>query len=1095
MKKKLFFKIFVFAVIAAFVTVTSCKDYDEDISKLETELSTLKSTVLTQAELNTVKTQLEASINQVKTDLAAVKTKADASASKAELDAAMALVVKLETYNAYKAIVDADLAKLKADMAKAATKEEVNAIKATLESSINQVKDEYGARLANLEAILKIKDGKSEVLDQIQLDLTEQLAMIEANAAEIAAVKADLLAKYNELKALIEANRMDIDALDDKVEAYKSELENEIADLRTELTGMIIDVYRSLDHRVYTLTYIPDYTSYDGTPQIVVRGITEWMFNKPAKQIYYTPDWNSDWDENWSVKQIGKIYKGITILRYNVSPSNVEMSDFEIYALLHKTSLLRYADTKSAPIMLTAQATLANGVLSVPVMVAESDYDYEDGSWWGNDYLAVVSTRNGDAKWGSNVSVALQVKNINVEMDNDENRYVTSTEYVKANFDLSEGRIALNEKSLKDDGDLLPVGVEYDEIASASYASDISLWNGKSQSGDMTDVLNHTINLNNYIYGMFDDYYEDWEKMTEFGFNAHTFKFRRVYLESEGVNQTNDYVTLNETTGVIGVKPDGNKVNQAAVGRTPIVEVTALVNGKVHAVGYIKIIITDGFDNSPVKFEFTLQDYVLGCNSTYKLTNVDIDAIDFDQVFNHSRIQLGKDAFFTEYKQAGLTAAQVIKVSPPTPATATVGITNAEHVWFKWAINPETQSVNLYNYLEGNIRNDAPAGTYKVKTILKSTGYRPDVEITWNFKVVLPTNLKLTANPSFLSNGIYKVEPTVYFQVPTPKTSTPYEGLLQNAFIHNNLNLDFGLLDANQQCDGYLTPYFVVTSVPSGFKKVIAGTQFGQQTEVRRNSDNALAATIYNHTGAPLNGFETGGFYIVLNDQTHSNPQIGNYKPWSDAAKELVKAGWIEVQPRGYLNGQVLNHVGLYNPFTVMFTKPLSLNFADKYELWDQGTGANQRVRINLVRTPSMSPFNPWVNNSVIKDFLGNNIVFSSTAGMGANDGNNHRALVDHYEIEKIVSGGTYIPTFNFNFNNLTTNLPNGQLPFGMRVKADDASVGTAPNYTTLVVVWENETGGSVQNAFEIYLPVSINHKWGKLEGKITIVVNPGTGN
>ncbi|HRU62612.1 MAG TPA: hypothetical protein P5565_14175, partial [Bacteroidia bacterium] len=497
--------------------------------------------------------------------------------------------------------------------------------------------------------------------------------------------------------------------------------------------------------------FIPDYTSPDGTPQIVVRGITEWKYNKPAKEGYYTPGWDSDWDENWSVLQKGKIYKGITILRYIVSPSNVKLSDFEIHALLHKTSLVRSADSKSAPIVLAGQATLANGVLSVPVMVEESDYDYEDGSWWWG-YMSPATSINDNDKEGSNVSVALQVKNINVEMDDDVNRYVTSTEYVKANFDLSEGRIALNEKSLKNDGTILPVGIEYDAIAAAAYASDIELWNGKSQSGSMTDVLNHTINLNDYIYGVFDDYYSDWEKMTEFGFNNHTFKFKRVYLESEGVNQTNDYVYLNETTGVIGVKHDGNKVNQAAVGRTPIVEVTALVNGKVHAVGYIKIIITDGFDNSPVKFEFTLQDYVLGCNSTYKLTDVDIAVIDFDQVFNHSRIQLGKDAFFAEYKQGNLTAAQVIKLSP-TPSAATVGVDATKHVWFQYAIDPQTQSVNLYNYLEGNIRNDAPVGTYKVKTILKSNGFRPDVEITWNFKVVLPTGISLTANTIYYKNG------------------------------------------------------------------------------------------------------------------------------------------------------------------------------------------------------------------------------------------------------------------------------------------------------------------------------------------------------
>lgn len=1087
MKKSYLFKFFVFAVIAAFVTITSCKDYEDDISRIDTELGALKADMVKKSDLTTLETALKGQITALQNELNALK---GTVITQEKLDAAMALVVKLETFNAFKATVEADIVKLKADVAKAATKEELAAIDAALKSQINQVKLDLAAHIANFEALKLIVNGHSTAIEGLETQLASQLALINANKDKIAAVDADLQAKYNELLGLIQQNADNIAALDNKVEEYKEYLEGKIADLKTELTGMIINVYQSLDHRVYTLTYIPDYTSDDGTPQIVVRGITQWNYHKPAgiTPDWYSPDWDSDWNENWAVKKVGAIYKGITILRYNVSPTNVQLSDFEVTALLHKTSLVRYANTKSAPIVLAGQATLANGVLSVPVVVEESSYDIEDGSW--NNQL-----KSSSPKWGTNVSVALQVKNINVEMDNDEDRYVTSTEYVKANFDLSEGRIALNEKSLKTDGTLLPVGIEYTEIAGSGHASDISLWNGKSQSGNMADVTNHTINLNDYIYGVFDDYYGDWEKMKEFGFNTHTFKFRRVYLESEGVNQSNDYVTLNETTGVIGVKPAGNSVNQAAVGRTPIVEVTALVNGKVHAVGYIKIIVTDQFDGSDVNFEFTLEDYVLGCNSTYKLTDVDIEAIDFDQVFNHARIQLGKDAFFQEYKQNPMV---VTKVTPPTPAAATVGYNDpSKHVSFSYAIDPETQSVNLYNYLQGNIRNDAPVGTYKVTTRLKSNGYRPDVVITWNFKVVLPTNLKLTANPAFLSNNIYKVEPTVYFQTPTPKTSTPYEGLLQNAFIHSHLNLDFGALAGDQKCDGYLTPYFVVTKVPSGFKIVTSGTQWGQATQVQRTSDNAVAATIYNHTAAPGNGFETGGFYIVLNDQINVAPQIGNFKPWSSAAKDLVKAGWIEVQPRGYINGQVLNHVKLYDPFKVEFTYPISFNFADKYEVWDQGTAAKQKVSIDLVRTGAGIPvLNPWVNNSVIKDFLGNDIVFSSTLGTGVNDGDNHRKLVDHYEIARIVSGGTYVPTLNFDFAHLTTNLPGGQMPFGMFVKADNTSVGTSPNYTRLVIVWENATGGSVQNPFEVYLPVSVTHKWGTLTtGKVTIVVNPGTGN
>lgn len=1106
MKKKLLFKLFIFAVIGAFVTVTSCKDYDDDITKLNTELSALKTDMVNKSDLNALKTELEgkitalqAEVNTLKGDLSKYVTKAELDAAKADI---LSKTVALESYNTFKTWVEGEIDKLKADVAKAATEVELQALETLMNSKVAELRTDLAAHIANFDALKLVVDGHSTAIADIKGDLADQLALINANKDEIAAVKADLAAKYAELTAEIDALKdrvTDLEsglaALDTKVEAYKDELDDKIAALSARVDGLealLLNVYRDLDHRVYTLTFIPDFTSDDGTPQIVVRGVTEWNFHKPAG---VTPDWyspgfdSSNWDENWAVKNKGKIYKGVTILRYNVSPSNVKLTDFQVKQLVHKTSFVRKADTESAPIALAGQATLANGVLSVPVVVEANDYDMATFGSTSGGQASLSATRATVGPWGNNVSVALQVENINVAMDNNEQRIVTSTEYIKCNFDLSEGRIALNEKSLKTDGTLLPVGIEYNAIAAASYASDISLWNGKSQDGNTANVLNHTINLNDYIYGMFDDYYSNWEKMNEFGFNAHTFKFRRVYLESEGVNQSNDYVTLNETTGVIGVVPASGQVNAAAVGRTPIVEVTALVNGKVHAVGYIKIHITDAFDKSDVNFEFTLEDYVLGCNSEYELTNVDIDAIDFDQVFNHARIQLGKDAFFAEYNQNPMV---VTKVSP-TPSAATVGnLGDGTHVEFGYSINPATQSVNLFNYIEAYITNDAPAGTYKVTTRLTSNGYRPDVVITWNFKVVLPTNLWLTPNNVFLSNGIYKLEPTVYGQTPTPKTSTPYEGLLQNAFLHNNNNLDLGAV-AGQNCETFLTPYFVFTKVPAGFR--IHQLPQSPQTEtgvfeVRKGGTGAggdLAATIYYYqTGDanPKNYFTDKGFYIVLNTQNDAggSSQVGNYTPYTQAAIDLVKAGWVEVQPRGYINGQPLNWVNLYDPFTIQITYPVKFNFADKYEVWDQGTGAKQQVSIWTI--PNGIPQN---NNIVIKDFLNNDIRFGYTA-QGRTTG-----LINHYEIDYVTGGllnGSWAPNVVFDVNNVTTSLPGGQLPFGMTLKVDPSST-----HGLHVYKWENATGGSVQNAFEIYIPASIEHKWGTLETLVTVVVNPGTGN
>lgn len=45
MKKKLFFKLFIFAVIGSLVTMTSCKDYDDDINDLQSQITSLKTTV------------------------------------------------------------------------------------------------------------------------------------------------------------------------------------------------------------------------------------------------------------------------------------------------------------------------------------------------------------------------------------------------------------------------------------------------------------------------------------------------------------------------------------------------------------------------------------------------------------------------------------------------------------------------------------------------------------------------------------------------------------------------------------------------------------------------------------------------------------------------------------------------------------------------------------------------------------------------------------------------------------------------------------------------------------------------------------------
>ena len=132
MKKKLFLKFFVLAVIGSLLTFTSCKDYDDDISKLNSDLTALKADFVSKSDLNTLKTELDGKISALQSEITTLKGDLSKYATKAELDAAKADIlsktVTLESFNNFKTWVEGEITKLKADVAKAATKDELQAL-------------------------------------------------------------------------------------------------------------------------------------------------------------------------------------------------------------------------------------------------------------------------------------------------------------------------------------------------------------------------------------------------------------------------------------------------------------------------------------------------------------------------------------------------------------------------------------------------------------------------------------------------------------------------------------------------------------------------------------------------------------------------------------------------------------------------------------------------------------------------------------------------------------------------------------------------------------------------------------------------------
>lgn len=225
MKKSYFFKFFVFALVGALVILPSCKDYDDDISRLDKELSSVKTeltgNVTTQltavkAEMNTA---IDGKVKSVADDLAATKTALTASqakltaleassATKAEVDAVKTQIaaqkaeilektVSLEALNNFKAQntleIDSILVRIGSLEKDGATKAEVAALRT-----------EITGMVSNLQVALDAIDVRLTALDKSQTELmAKHDTDIQSVIASIAGLKAELDPRIESIETLL----------------------------------------------------------------------------------------------------------------------------------------------------------------------------------------------------------------------------------------------------------------------------------------------------------------------------------------------------------------------------------------------------------------------------------------------------------------------------------------------------------------------------------------------------------------------------------------------------------------------------------------------------------------------------------------------------------------------------------------------------------------------------------------------------------------------------------------------------------------------------------------------------------------------------
>ena len=267
MKKKVFSKLLMVALVATVGAFTSCKDYDDDINDLRSKVDGLNTslTTLINEKVTTVSQQVNALEKQLK-DVETAYAQADAALQK-ELDAAketgkanadaiktlQAEVVNLQTAKgqleeAVKALQDG-LATANANIkangdeiikliaADKALEDKIATAQAAADNALKEAQAAQTKAGENATEIASLKTKEQADFDNLQKQISDNLTTVNAKIAEVNKALGDRIAvNETDIKALKDASteyKADIKSIKDKVKALEDSDKDILAALDT----------------------------------------------------------------------------------------------------------------------------------------------------------------------------------------------------------------------------------------------------------------------------------------------------------------------------------------------------------------------------------------------------------------------------------------------------------------------------------------------------------------------------------------------------------------------------------------------------------------------------------------------------------------------------------------------------------------------------------------------------------------------------------------------------------------------------------------------------------------------------------------------
>lgn len=579
-KKKIFGYLFMGLLAAgATGTVTSCKDYDDDINNNKSAIETL------QKDLASAKTALESEISSLKTQLETANGKlttlqSEVAANTTAIEKAKSDISALESRLA---TAETTLQNINATLALKADQKALEDSCASIKGQLESVTDGLGKAISS----------EADYRAAADADLQQQIDALN----KLIGQGGDAKTRYEQLLADVEALQAKTKDLDvAELTKQLQSLSNSIDAINANINVLNVLLEKSLRSLVFI-------------PQSYYWGV------EATKLLYLDFNYVNDaaWisDMNWDKKE-AKGYgddtrytmgDGTKVLSfaatYHMNPSSAKLDEKTTTVNVLSNDLEFVTRSAAAGISVKSWAA-ENGILTVNLDV--------------NDPKKIMSVLEND-------SITNFATQVNVATKNDKDTTITSDYATLYTESVSDLKLALTNNDVN--GHLFPEAKKSalspcEKETATSYGHLMQTVNEASNTFDAQVYCNwdQTLDLRNFVETHYKNVKGDFAKLDDATFNAN---FKYVFTLTalfKGTNATDESAHAAIASDGYTFRPqaptaDGKQaaygseqVRAQEVGRTPVVRVTLVdqQTGKVYDYGYIRIQIVDEKE-SPVSYD------------------------------------------------------------------------------------------------------------------------------------------------------------------------------------------------------------------------------------------------------------------------------------------------------------------------------------------------------------------------------------------------------------------------------------------------------------------------------------------------------------